>query len=262
MKDGKISQTAFKQLLQFTQQDHVNQTVARLLADLGLLGSALEDLEEKFREMDTNGDGTLNVNEIASVASSFPGISEKDVMNIVSRLDRNGNSTVDISEFASALVMAQEQLDEQLIMQAFGKMDRNGDSRVTKRELFSVLRQYSKSLEVSEVSAFVGKTDQDGDDKINMQEFKGLFPQVRQKRELLEKRKDDLCFEAKAAPQLLARFRERAKAWMRKVERRPPRGGAPRGVGIGVQRGGGRVPLQEARRAAPGPGARPQAGHV
>merc|ERR1719277_2044958 len=118
----------------------------------------------------------------------MPGMTPEQVENIVRKLDRNGNCNVDISEFVAALVMEQEELDEKLIKKAFAKMDKNGDARVNKKELFTVLRQYSGSLETRQVSRFIGRTDDDGDQKIDYREFCGLFPQVRDKHEEMDRR--------------------------------------------------------------------------
>lgn len=216
-KDGKISELAMKQLNSFAQQDHVKQTVARLLTDIGLTHDAYRDLEAMFKEMDLNADGTLTLGELAEVANKIPGISSSQIEHIVAKLDRNGNFNVDISEFISALVMEQDEADEKLIKKAFSKMDKNGDARVTKKELFKVLRQYSFSIETEQVSDFVGKMDDDKDQKIDYREFTQLFPQVKERCEEIDRRFTEAKSSIQLAPLHLARFKETLAAWTKKL---------------------------------------------
>jgi len=218
VKDGKISQLAMKQLNSFAQQDHVKQTVARLLTDIGLTHDAYRDLEAMFKEMDLNADGTITLGELAEISNKIPGISAQQIEQIVAKLDRNGNLNVDISEFISALVLEQEEADEKLIKKAFSKMDKNGDARVTKKELYKVLRQYSFTIETEQVSDFVGKMDDDHDQKIDYREFKELFPQVKEKNLELDKRMSEAKTSIQLAPLHLARFKETLAGWTKKLE--------------------------------------------
>lgn len=214
---GKVASVAFSKLNQFAQQDHVNQTVARLLADLGLGTDAYTDLEAKFNEMDLNGDGTLTMGELKEVAAAMPGITPEDLDKIIAKLDRNGNCSVDISEFVAALVMEQDTADEKLIQKAFGKMDKNGDARITKAELFTILRQYSGTLETDEVSAFVGNNDDDGDQKIDYREFCGLFPQIQDKNAQIDSRMVAVRASIDGSQKYLLKFREGAQVWFDKL---------------------------------------------
>eukprot|EP00928_Gymnodinium_smaydae_P088740 TRINITY_DN7279_c0_g1_i1.p1 TRINITY_DN7279_c0_g1~~TRINITY_DN7279_c0_g1_i1.p1 ORF type:complete len:1005 (-),score=220.99 TRINITY_DN7279_c0_g1_i1:54-3068(-) len=217
LKDGKINQMAMQQLKSYAQADHIKQTVARMLTDIGLTIDAYKSLEEKFREMDLNGDGTITLGELVEVSTSL-GISETEMNLIVSKLDRNGNCNVDISEFIAALVMEQEEADERLIRKAFSKMDKNGDARVTKKELFTVLRQYSGTVHTNEVSDFVGKADDDGDQKIDYREFTQLFPQVRGRYEELNRRYADASRTIAGANMYLEHFKRNVQPWLHKIE--------------------------------------------
>lgn len=218
LKDGRINNVAMQQLQSYAHEDHVKQTVARLLTDIGLTIDAYKGLEQKFREMDLNGDGTITLGELQEVSSQIPGITPQEVDGIVMKLDRNGNCNVDISEFIAALVMEQEDADERLIKKAFAKMDKNGDARVTKKELFQLLRQYSRSVETGEVSKFVGTTDKDADQKIDYREFMGLFPQVRDKMDELKNRMTAAKSSIESAPKYVEKYHETLSVWVKKLE--------------------------------------------
>jgi len=214
IKDGKISHVALSQLKAYAEEDHVKQTVARLLTDIGLTSKAYKGLEEMFAELDLNADGTISLGELVEHTSKLPDIGPGQVDKIVSKLDRNGNGNVDISEFVAALVLEQDELDEGLIKKAFEKIDRNGDARMNKKEIFGVLRQYSGSLETKQVSNFVGRTDDDGDQKIDYREFMHLFPQVRDKHDELDRRMAIAKASVQMAPKHVERFRETLRSWI------------------------------------------------
>jgi len=219
IKGLAVSQLALQQLNEFAHMDHVKQTVARLLADIGIAEDVYNDLEQKFRELDLNDDGTITLAELMQVASTLPGMTGESLDTIVGKLDRNGNCNVDISEFIAALVMYQEEADERLIKMAFRKMDKNGDARVTKKELLGTLRQYSKTIERKEVSTFVGDADTDYDGKMDFREFMGLFPQVKDRNAKINKRICDshMCLEN--GPKCVRDFKEALEAWIVKLEK-------------------------------------------
>eukprot|EP00928_Gymnodinium_smaydae_P080628 TRINITY_DN64295_c0_g1_i1.p1 TRINITY_DN64295_c0_g1~~TRINITY_DN64295_c0_g1_i1.p1 ORF type:complete len:1196 (-),score=176.02 TRINITY_DN64295_c0_g1_i1:344-3931(-) len=187
-KEGVICQDALTKLDKFAQETHCRQTLARLLADLGLQESQYADLEERFKQLDLDGNGVIEVSELCEVAASLPDSKDseavsKSIADIIRSCDRNDNSTVDISEFVAAVVLELEQKDERLLIKAFDKMDINRDARITKGELFRVLRQYSNSLEPDEITTFVQDMDKDLDQKIDFNEFKYLFPHVKERAE-------------------------------------------------------------------------------
>eukprot|EP00927_Polykrikos_kofoidii_P039248 TRINITY_DN33675_c0_g1_i1.p1 TRINITY_DN33675_c0_g1~~TRINITY_DN33675_c0_g1_i1.p1 ORF type:complete len:1150 (-),score=206.19 TRINITY_DN33675_c0_g1_i1:164-3613(-) len=192
-KEGIICQDALTKLNDFAQETHCKQTLARLLADLGLQESQYSDLEERFKQLDLDGNGVIEVSELCEVAQSLPEGKDseaiaKTITEIIKHCDRNDNSTVDISEFVAAVVLKLEQKDERLLVKAFDKMDMNGDARITKGELFRVLRQYSDSLIPGDVATFVKEMDDDNDQKIDYVEFKDLFRNTKDRDEEVKKK--------------------------------------------------------------------------
>lgn len=187
-KEGVICQDALSKLDQFARETHCKQTLARLLADLGLQESQYSDLEDKFKQLDLDGNGVIEIPELWEVAGTLEGIDHDTIESIIATCDRNGNSTIDISEFVSAVVLKLENKDERLLVKAFDRMDMNRDARITKGEIFKVLRQYSGNLDAGDVSNFVSDLDKDADKKIDYHEFKYLFPHMKEKDEEIKSR--------------------------------------------------------------------------
>eukprot|EP00928_Gymnodinium_smaydae_P093593 TRINITY_DN7787_c0_g1_i2.p1 TRINITY_DN7787_c0_g1~~TRINITY_DN7787_c0_g1_i2.p1 ORF type:complete len:883 (-),score=237.24 TRINITY_DN7787_c0_g1_i2:105-2753(-) len=204
-KKGVICHDALAKLEVFAKETHCRQTVARMLADLGLQDAQYADLEERFKDLDLDGNGVIEVNELCEVAAAMTESKDyeaitKTITEIVKHCDRNDNATVDISEFIAAVVLELEGKNERLLVKAFEKMDMNRDARITKGELFRVLRQYSDSLVPEDVGTFVRDMDKDADQKIDFNEFKYLFPHM--------KERDD---EIKASIRSVAAYREKQR---------------------------------------------------
>lgn len=176
-RDTVITSEAIKELSTFANQDHVVQTLARLLTDIGVDDDLYPELRAKFKELDLNGDGCIGPEEFAMIAEIVPDISQKDMDKIMNKLDRNGNHIVDISEFISALLLEQASTDERLIRKAFSRLDKDNTGRLTKKDFFGVLRQYSNSISTRQVSHFVSRVDTRGDQMIDYPDFRKLFPQ-------------------------------------------------------------------------------------
>lgn len=177
-----VCQEALSKLNIFANKmPHCKQTLSRLIAETGLQGKQYSDLVQVFKELDLDGNGVIDVEELSQVGVTIEGISQAQIVGILAKVDRNNNSTVDISEFVAAVCMLQESQDEALLKKAFNTLDVNGDMRITKAELFHVLRQYSDTLNPQEVSSFVSAVDKDDDQMINYEEFLSLFPQVTKK---------------------------------------------------------------------------------
>lgn len=215
--EGVICQDALSKLNSFAHETHCKQTLARLLADIGLQDSQYTDLEEKFKQLDLDGNGVIEVQELVEIGHKLPDVDPDKIMNIIMTCDRNGNGTVDISEFVAGLVLELEQKDERLLVKAFEKMDINGDARITKGELFKVLRQYSGSLDPTEVSAFVSDTDKDKDAKIDFAEFKYLFPHMAEKGEEIKGRMRTILKDVQTQKKAFTKLKEDTDKFFRQL---------------------------------------------
>ena len=56
----------------------------------------VEELQEEFKKIDTNGDGTLDKKELrAAVTAVHPDMPAKDINRIVEDIDANGDGVID-----------------------------------------------------------------------------------------------------------------------------------------------------------------------
>lgn len=217
-KGGQICKRTLLQLKDFVEDTHIRKTLSRFLADVGLSPEAFHEFEQRFHQLDLNGDGTIAVDEVMTIASSIPGVDPQQMKKVMNDIDTDGNATVEISEFVAALVLTQEEFDEDFLRKAFQRIDLNRDARISKAELFSVLRQYSESLEPKEASSFISSIDADGDEMLNFQEFSGIFARIRDDKAPYNHRRTSNHIAIQGCEELVEMFRNAVTEWLAELK--------------------------------------------
>jgi len=143
----------------------------------------LEGLRQVFREMDTNGDGVLQLHEVrAGFERLFGDVNDGSIGELFTRLDLDGSGCIDYTEFCAAGLGAH--LDDEVgaLKAAFRSFDVFGsDGRLTKEEIQQVLANADIShvwspcsLEGAACSA-LEHFDLDGDGSLNFGEWRRLL---------------------------------------------------------------------------------------
>lgn len=131
-----------------------------------------------FKKLDTSSDGTLDTNELASVAANL-GTSAAD---IITTLDSDKDGVVGTSDFEAALSKLRAQQPPGPPPQAMGpspedifnKIDQNGDGSISKDELSSFMAQNN-----SDVDKIFKEVDTDNDGLISRSESDGHLEKVK-----------------------------------------------------------------------------------
>ncbi|CAK9025340.1 unnamed protein product [Durusdinium trenchii] len=166
----------------------------------------LRDVHKVFSEMDTNGDGVLELHEVKEGFQKFFGKDSeqvKDVEQVFQRLDLDGSGVIDYTEFCAAGIGERVTLEEDVLFAAFkafdvqekrpGRVVADDDGRITKEEIMQVLRSVDvNKLWTPEVCQQVAEEvfatfDQNGDGSLDFQEFVKLMRECADAR--IEKRK-------------------------------------------------------------------------
>eukprot|EP00913_Durusdinium_trenchii_P007547 g7091.t1 len=86
----------------------------------------LRDVHKVFSEMDTNGDGVLELHEVKEGFQKFFGKDSeqvKDVEQVFQRLDLDGSGVIDYTEFCAAGIGERVTLEEDVLFAAFKAFD-------------------------------------------------------------------------------------------------------------------------------------------
>mmetsp|Transcript_24 Transcript_24/g.34 ORF Transcript_24/g.34 Transcript_24/m.34 type:complete len:177 (+) Transcript_24:85-615(+) len=138
-------------------------------------------LYNRFRALDSDGNGQLDPNEILGVAE----LTENPlVQRVISVFDKDGNGTVSFIEFLLGLAkLAAGTSEEEKLRFAFSIYDVNKDGFISNGDLFSVMKMMvGDNLGEMQLQQLVDRqmviADKDGDGKLSFEEFKDAVKNI------------------------------------------------------------------------------------
>lgn len=185
--DSKICQEVLLNMKQFSRTSQFfSLCVASVARQLD--HKSLRDVHKVFSELDTNGDGVLELQEVkAGFEKMFGKNSEqvKDVEAMFSRLDLDGSGKIDYTEFCAAGIGERMSTEEDVLWAAFKTFDVNDDDgKVTRDEIQKVLRkagvtEFWSDQVCQELSAeLFERFDKNGDGSIDFDEWVRLMREI------------------------------------------------------------------------------------
>lgn len=133
--DALIPDSVVKSLHDFQAKNKFKTAVLGVMTDL-LDDHQKTDLEATFKAMDTDGDGTISLDELkAGLRKADPNMDESKVEDIYSNLDVDGDGTISYEELLMAAVQKKLESKEERMWKAFRKFDIDGDGHITAAEL-------------------------------------------------------------------------------------------------------------------------------
>mmetsp|Transcript_170 Transcript_170/g.367 ORF Transcript_170/g.367 Transcript_170/m.367 type:complete len:180 (-) Transcript_170:88-627(-) len=134
----------------------------------------IKKLFKRFKKLDTDGSGTLSVQEFLAI----PELEHNPlVRRVVDTFDADNSGEVDFSEFISALgIFSIQTAKEEKMKFCFRVYDVDGDGFVSNADLFHVLKaMVGNNLNEVQLQQLVDRTiikgDKDKDGKLNYEEF-------------------------------------------------------------------------------------------
>jgi len=138
-------------------------------------------LYNRFRALDTDGNGQLDPNEILGVAE----LTENPlVQRVISVFDKDSSGTVSFIEFLLGLAkLTAGTSEEQKLRFAFSIYDVNKDGFISNGDLFKVMKMMvGENLGETQLQQLVDRqivmADQDGDGKLSFEEFKDAVQNI------------------------------------------------------------------------------------
>lgn len=141
---------------------------------------SLKDIHHVFCELDTNGDGVLELCEMRAGFEAIYGKSSaeaREIEDLFKVLDLDGSGSIDYTEFCAAGIGLQSSTQEDVLWAAFKTFDVEEDERITRREVEKVLCENSRSLRdwtkdgIDNMMEDFEAYDEDGDGTIDFQEW-------------------------------------------------------------------------------------------
>ncbi|OVA03199.1 EF-hand domain [Macleaya cordata] len=131
----------------------------------------VQELEQVFKKLDTDGDGQISWIELGSMMSSSGCTSNEDELRkIIKSVDSNGDGFIDLSEFIELNAVDNEKHFEDVKL-AFSLMDANGDGSISPQELQNVLRNLGDDASIQDCTNMISAVDSDGDGYVSLEAF-------------------------------------------------------------------------------------------
>eukprot|EP00928_Gymnodinium_smaydae_P013439 TRINITY_DN148_c0_g1_i1.p2 TRINITY_DN148_c0_g1~~TRINITY_DN148_c0_g1_i1.p2 ORF type:complete len:574 (-),score=143.06 TRINITY_DN148_c0_g1_i1:68-1789(-) len=142
---------------------------------------SLKDVHRVFVELDTNGDGVLELQEVkAGFERIFGADSDqvRDIESIFNKIDLDGSGQIDYTEFCAAGLSEHLTLQENVLWTAFRSFDViDDDGRISKAEIQQVLQRtdvqkaWSEDVCATVAQDIMKEFDANGDGSIEFDEF-------------------------------------------------------------------------------------------
>ncbi|KAM3133629.1 hypothetical protein pb186bvf_014316 [Paramecium bursaria] len=137
-----------------------------------------QELLEKFKKIDVDGNGFISKEELIEVYSKEMKLqaAQQEVDKIFSKIDGNGNGMIDYNgidynnvEFIIATCNIEKTLNEDKLKKLFNLLDKDHSGFLSRPELIKILKDLNLSKE--KLQSIILEIDHNGDGKITMQEF-------------------------------------------------------------------------------------------
>ncbi|KAL9244192.1 hypothetical protein vseg_017994 [Gypsophila vaccaria] len=137
----------------------------------------IEELEQVFNKFDVNGDGKISSTELGSILSSLgQEVSEEELDVMMKEVDTDGDGFIDLNEFI-ALNTIDVDSNEVLsnLKEAFSIYDADGNGSICAQELQMVMKSLGDDYSLNECKKMISGVDNDGDGTIDFEEFKVMM---------------------------------------------------------------------------------------
>ena len=127
------------------------------------------ELSQNFKD----GDGSITTKELGTVMRSLGQTpTEAGLQEMIKEVDANGDGTIDFPEFLNLMAKKMQDSDtEEDLKEAFKVFDKDNDGYISAAELRHVLTNIGEKLTDEEVDEMIKEADIDGDGQINYEEF-------------------------------------------------------------------------------------------
>ena len=166
--DTAQAQTALTNLKGFSADQKLKQATFAFIATQLLSKNEKEQLAKVFKEIDTNGDGVLSLEEVLVGYDKFFGKAkdQEDIIKMFKSVDTDNSGFIDYTEFVIASMDEKTLLSNDKLQAAFKMFDKDGSGTISPEEIKEVLC-YGKSMGEEQINKIIREVDANGDGEIS-----------------------------------------------------------------------------------------------
>lgn len=148
--DVDIDINVLKSMQKFAAGSAMKRAALALIS-LSMDTKEVEDLEKLFKKIDSDGNGTIKLEELAAVLKEKLNISDEEALRIFKRMDQTGDSEIHYSEFLASTLQARVVLDESWIRQAFQRFDVDNTGYISLSNLKEIFGERYDDIRIKEI---------------------------------------------------------------------------------------------------------------
>jgi len=171
--DEKIGVDIINRMSKFVMGKNLKRSVLSFIQSKKFYAEKNIDLQKLFKEIDKDGNGYLDVEEIfEKYGKFFPGLHQEaweKVKQFIEKIDINDNGVIEYSEFLTISSLINNEINENMLKEVFNFYDRNGNGYVTADDLKEIFEETDMKDEIYQY--MVDEIDKNNDGKITFQEF-------------------------------------------------------------------------------------------
>ena len=171
----------FENLRQINAKEKLQQATIAFLVHHVSTSEMVKNLTAIFRQLDTDGNGTLSYEEIKQGFNKYYGenkISEKEFNDIMNAIDKDKNKCIEYEEFIAATINLDMLLSDKYLRLAFNSYDKDGSQLLSVDEIKKALGLIEGNEDNDVIKNIIKEIDLNGDGQISFDEFKQLMLKV------------------------------------------------------------------------------------
>ncbi|KAI9114226.1 hypothetical protein K1719_014876 [Acacia pycnantha] len=172
--DIPLDNAVLNRLKQFRAMNQFKKAALRVIAGC-LSKEEIMGLKEMFKNMDTDGSGTITIEELKQgLAKQGTKLSEQEVKQLMEAADADGNGTIDYDEFITATMQMNRMNKEEHLYTAFQYFDKDNSGYITIEEMEQALKDFNMH-DGRDIKEIISEVDSDNDGRINYEEFVAMM---------------------------------------------------------------------------------------
>eukprot|EP00918_Siedleckia_nematoides_P087827 GHVU01193067.1.p1 GENE.GHVU01193067.1~~GHVU01193067.1.p1 ORF type:complete len:152 (-),score=31.94 GHVU01193067.1:399-854(-) len=148
------------------------------MAEIELSPEELTMVRELFDELDVDGNGTLEHQDIMKVMDKMGvKVSEAEAKAIIAKADKDNSGSVCFDEFVTSLCEEARRVRVSRLRRAFQQIDEDGNGQISSDELKKLVREYGGAPDITDaqIQEFMKAVDTDGSGSISFEEFINIW---------------------------------------------------------------------------------------
>jgi Ca2+-binding EF-hand superfamily protein len=146
----------------------------------GLTESEIWEIKELFDQFDTDGNGTISVQEMRTALGGM-GMNDNQTINqIWAEVDKDRSGYIDLDEFITMLIGANQDTDSRedirkVYSMFVGEDGGRVNSKIQLQHLRRIAKELNEQMSDEELMDLIQKADNDRDGAVDFEEFYGIM---------------------------------------------------------------------------------------